>query len=173
MFRKYYWKIILCVACSIPGIFKFFKNISKKCICFPGSLRTSFHNVKTKIWISWERKELLRWNKKHFFIIFIGLSLKQIKQIFFEGDSSTLTSAFYIGQKTDNITIKRIDNECQKKTFAEQIFLLSQLWHSFITIKHADGLSTSNSEKLIFDKARVTYRKKNMLDMFLTHLVYW
>ena len=21
---------------------------------------------KTKIWISWERKELFRWNKKHF-----------------------------------------------------------------------------------------------------------
>ena len=30
--------------------------------------------VKTKTQISWEWKELLRWNKKHFFIIFKGLS---------------------------------------------------------------------------------------------------
>ena len=29
----------------------------------------------TKIWISWERKELSRWNKKTFFIAFEGLSL--------------------------------------------------------------------------------------------------
>ena len=32
--------------------------------------------------ISRERKELLRWNKKHFFINFKGLSMKQTKQIF-------------------------------------------------------------------------------------------
>ena len=31
--------------------------------------------VKTKSWISWERKELLRSNKKHFSIIFQGLSI--------------------------------------------------------------------------------------------------
>ena len=35
-------------------------------------------------------KELLRWNKKHFFIIFEGLSMKQITQICLEGGSSTL-----------------------------------------------------------------------------------
>ena len=29
----------------------------------------------TKIWISWERKELFRWNKKHFFIVFEELTL--------------------------------------------------------------------------------------------------
>ena len=28
----------------------------------------------TKIWISQERKEVLRWNKQHFFIVFEGLS---------------------------------------------------------------------------------------------------
>ena len=45
--------------------------------------------VKTKIEISWEWKELLRWNKKHFlsflkgFIFFIISSLKQIKNYFF------------------------------------------------------------------------------------------
>ena len=45
--------------------------------------------VKTKIKISW--KELLRFKKKHLFIIFKGFSLKQIKQIFFlEGKSLTL-----------------------------------------------------------------------------------
>ena len=37
--------------------------------------------VKTKIKISW--KELLRFKKKHLFIIFKGFSLKQIKQLFF------------------------------------------------------------------------------------------
>ena len=28
----------------------------------------------TKLWISWEQKELSGWNKKHFFIVFQGLS---------------------------------------------------------------------------------------------------
>ena len=28
----------------------------------------------TKTWTSWERKELFRWNKKTFFIVFEGLS---------------------------------------------------------------------------------------------------
>ena len=31
----------------------------------------------TKIWISRERKELFRWNKKHFFIVFEGLSFDE------------------------------------------------------------------------------------------------
>ena len=44
--------------------------------------------AKTKIYISWEQKELL--NKKAFFIIFEGLSLKQIINCFLEGKSSTL-----------------------------------------------------------------------------------
>ena len=39
--------------------------------------------VMTKTQISWERKELLRWNKKQFFIIFKGLFMKQITQFFF------------------------------------------------------------------------------------------
>ena len=39
-------------------------------------------NVKTKVYISWERKELLRWNKKAFFITFKVLSLKQKNKFF-------------------------------------------------------------------------------------------
>ena len=39
---------------------------------------------KTKIWIPSERKELLRWNKKHFLSILQGVTLKLIKQIFLE-----------------------------------------------------------------------------------------
>ena len=31
-------------------------------------------NENTKIWISWERKELFRWNKKTLFIVCEGLS---------------------------------------------------------------------------------------------------
>ena len=31
----------------------------------------------TKIWISWERKELFRWNKRAFFIVFEGLSFDE------------------------------------------------------------------------------------------------
>ena len=41
-------------------------------------------------WKSWERKDHLRWNKKRFFLIFKGLSIKQIKQVFLEGESPTL-----------------------------------------------------------------------------------
>ena len=48
----------------------YFPNYSVKCIsCFmPGHLMTSW-NLKmqnSKIWFSRERKELLKWNKKHF-----------------------------------------------------------------------------------------------------------
>ena len=39
--------------------------------------------VNTKIKLSWERKELLRWNKKQF------SSLNQIKHFFLEGESPT------------------------------------------------------------------------------------
>ena len=46
--------------------------------------------VKSKIQISWEQEKLLRWNKKAFFIIFEGLSLKQIKTFFLKGESPTL-----------------------------------------------------------------------------------
>ena len=34
----------------------------------------SEEDKNTKIWISRERKELFRWNKKTFFIVFEGLS---------------------------------------------------------------------------------------------------
>ena len=47
-------------------------------------------NVTIKILISWERKELLRSNKKHLFIKFKGLSMKQITQFFSEGEGPTL-----------------------------------------------------------------------------------
>ena len=46
--------------------------------------------VQEKNLISWEGKELSRWNKKQFFVIFKGLSLKQIKQFSLEGESPTL-----------------------------------------------------------------------------------
>ena len=46
--------------------------------------------VKAKIEISWERKMVLGWNKA-FFIIFKELWLKQIKQIFLESESPTLS----------------------------------------------------------------------------------
>ena len=45
--------------------------------------------VRTKIWISQERKELLRLSKKLYsslFIIFDGLLLKQVKQTCLEGE---------------------------------------------------------------------------------------
>ena len=37
-------------------------------------------------------KKRLRWNKKHFFILFKGLSMKKITQIFLEGESPALKS---------------------------------------------------------------------------------
>ena len=64
--------------------------------------------------MSWERKELLRWNKV-FFIIFEGLSLKQIKKPFLKGDSPTLTTIQYLqidpsrkGAHTKEIMMLRI-----------------------------------------------------------------
>ena len=38
-------------------------------------------------------KELLRWNKKHFFILFKRFSMKQTTNIFMEGESPTLIFA--------------------------------------------------------------------------------
>ena len=38
-----------------------------------------------------DQKKLLRLNKKPFFIIFKGLSIKQIKHSFLEGESPTLS----------------------------------------------------------------------------------
>ena len=52
--------------------------------------------VNTKLEISRERKELLIWNKKHFLIIFEGLSLKQIKKIVLEDESQTLNMTKHI-----------------------------------------------------------------------------
>ena len=52
--------------------------------------------VKTKNEITWERKELLRWNKKHF-------SLKFIKQIFFEGEGPTLSEIIGSGLFNQNL----------------------------------------------------------------------
>ena len=37
----------------------------------------------TKTWISWEWKELVRWNKKTFFIVFEGLSLDVLGLLYF------------------------------------------------------------------------------------------
>ena len=59
--------------------------------------------------ISWERREILRWNKKAFFIIFEGLPLKQIFFFFLEDESPTLkiwsckiTSCLEIDELTDS-----------------------------------------------------------------------
>ena len=49
--------------------------------------------TKTKISSEW--KELLRWNKKAFFINFQGLSVKLITHIFWEGESPTLISIIF------------------------------------------------------------------------------
>ena len=52
------------------------------------------HDQKVMIKLDYlQQKELLRWNKKHFFIIFKGLSMKQITQIFLEGESPTLRNS--------------------------------------------------------------------------------
>ena len=53
------WDIVFCVYCN----------------CLFLRLWCYDKKVKTKMWISWEQKELLRWNKKTFFIIFKGLSV--------------------------------------------------------------------------------------------------
>ena len=36
--------------------------------------------VKTKVWISWEHKEFLRWNKKHFSSFLKSLSCQKLSQ---------------------------------------------------------------------------------------------
>ena len=90
------WLLLLC---------EIFDNMCLAIVCKPSCDAMNFEvnlilliksfflhdqNVVTKTKISSERKELLRWNKKAFFIIPKGLSIKQITQIFVEGESSTL-----------------------------------------------------------------------------------
>ena len=80
--------------CSIKRFFSYSKN----CIC-KFMLANSWHDKLfhfhlsffiwkvwkrrekiTKVWISWERKELFRWNKKTLFIVFEGLSFGELDQ---------------------------------------------------------------------------------------------
>ena len=46
--------------------------------------------VKTKIYISWEQRKLLRWNKKHFSSFLKGFNLSKKNQFFLEIESSSL-----------------------------------------------------------------------------------
>ena len=46
-------------------------------------------NIRDKNLKILKKKELLRWNKKRFFIISKGLLINQITQIFLEGESPT------------------------------------------------------------------------------------
>ena len=50
--------------------------------------------AKKSIQISWARKKLSRWNKKHFLLFSKGLSLKQIKHFLLEGESPTLAYTY-------------------------------------------------------------------------------
>ena len=59
----------------LPSLLEILGNIRIAILRFPGFDVFFFFNqviflhgqkVKTKFWISWERKEVLRWNKKHF-----------------------------------------------------------------------------------------------------------
>ena len=64
-----YWAI--CVAIfSFPGcdVARFKVDLSDQAVFI-------HDHIKTKISISWERKELLRWNEKHFCVIFKGFSV--------------------------------------------------------------------------------------------------
>ena len=56
----------------------------------------SLHDQKvvTKTKIFWKQKELLRWNKNAFLVIFKGLSVKLITQFFLEGKNRTLILAY-------------------------------------------------------------------------------
>ena len=70
---------------------------------------------KTKVYISWEQKEPLRWNKKHF----KGLLLKQIRHIF-EGESPTLKRFLVYPWNYNSLSndqsflafIKGVDTDC-------------------------------------------------------------
>ena len=93
----------LLLLCEILG------NMCTTIVCKPGCDAMNFkikliflikpfflHDLKvTKTEISSERKELLRWNKKAFFIISKGFSIKQITHFFLEGESPTLKMLFY------------------------------------------------------------------------------
>ena len=77
--------------------------------------------VKTKIWIPWERKQLLRWNKKHF-LSFERLSLKPTKFLL-EGESPTLGLRILGNQEISGKCLDSIEWEhsaqspCQNESF--------------------------------------------------------
>ena len=72
----------------LPLLLDILGNMSTAIACFPDCNARNFQSnlsnqavflhhqkIKTKIKIPWERKELLRWNKKTFFILFKGRSV--------------------------------------------------------------------------------------------------
>ena len=67
------------------------KNFEINLIFLINSFLLHDQNVKTKTWISWEQKDLLRWNKMHFssFLKDFHWSNKEIF-FFLEGESPTL-----------------------------------------------------------------------------------
>ena len=92
----------------LPLLCEIFGNMCIGIICKPGCDVMNFevnliflvkpfflHNWKVvrKTGISWERKELLRWNRKHFPLLLKGFqSSKYITQTFLEGESPTLSN---------------------------------------------------------------------------------
>ena len=94
--------------------------------------------VKTKSYLSWERKELLRWSKKDFFIIFEGLSIWN----FLEGESLTLTKRYIIdswkvseSEYTEALNMPGLHKVLQKTLYHKSlsgfwIFLRFWIWQS-------------------------------------------
>ena len=86
--------------------------------------------VKTKIWISWERRELLGWNKKTFFIIFKGTEAN--KGIFLEGERATLTT--FMSKIKNTVKSKKIfifRHFLSKLHNCNSTFPLSRVWHPY------------------------------------------
>ena len=128
-------RIIFILLCSInwpnfidwlPLLCEILGNMCIAIVCKPGCDVMNFEvklifliklfflhnqNALTKTRISWERENLLRWNKKTFSIIFKGLSIKQITQIFLQGKSPSLRSFIWI----TNVRCER--NSCVKRAF--------------------------------------------------------
>ena len=66
--------------------------------------------IKTKI--SGERKELLRWNKKSFFTICKGLSIKQVTQYLLEGESPNLSNNLFSIKSNYGVILANIFSSC-------------------------------------------------------------
>ena len=78
--------------------------------------------------------------------------------------------SFYVKEKTDSAIIKSIDNKCQKKIFAEQIFLFSQLWHPSLPLNILMDVLLQTLKNSFLIRHVLHTQKKYAL--FLKHLVY-